>query len=51
MTEFEIVFYDKPDGSEPAKDFIMSLNDKMQARVLRTIDLLSKNGAELREPY
>ena len=51
MTEFEIVFYDKPDGSEPAMEFIMSLNDKMQARVLRTIDLLSKNGAELREPY
>ena len=51
MTEFEIVFYEKPDGSEPAMDFIMSLDDKMQARVLRTIDLLSKNGAELREPY
>lgn len=51
MSEFEIVFYDKPDGSEPAKEFIMSLNEKMQARMLRTIALLRENGTDLREPY
>lgn len=51
MNEFEIIFYDKPDGSEPAMEFILSLNDKMQARVLRTIKLLQENGTELREPY
>lgn len=51
MTEFEIIFYDKPDGTEPAMEFILSLDDKMQARVLRTIKLLSENGTMLREPY
>ena len=51
MRDFEIIFYDKPDGTEPAMDFIMSLNDKMQARMLRTIKLLSENGTDLREPY
>ena len=51
MRDFEIIFYDKPDGTEPAMDFIMSLNDKMQARILRTIKLLSENGTDLREPY
>ena len=51
MRDFEIIFYDKPDGTEPAMDFIMSLGNKMQARILRTIELLSENGTELREPY
>ena len=51
VTEFEIIFYDKPDGSEPAMEFILTLDDKMQARVLRTIKLLSENGTMFREPY
>ena len=34
MDEFEIVFYDKPNGEEPAKEFIFSLDDKMKARML-----------------
>ncbi len=28
MQEYEIEFYDKPDGSEPAKEFILSLDKK-----------------------
>ena len=51
MQEFEIVFYDKPDGSEPVKEFLLSVDDKMRARLLRTIDLLAKNGTALRMPY
>ena len=38
MEEFEIVFYDHPNGSEPAKDFILSLDTKMRAKMLRTIN-------------
>ncbi len=51
MQEFEIIFYDKPDGNEPAKDFILSLDEKMRAKVLRTIELLGVNGTALRMPY
>ena len=51
MEEFEVVFYDHPNGSEPAKDFIISLDIKMRAKMLRTIKLLQDNGYELREPY
>lgn len=51
MNEFQILFYDKPDGTEPAKDFILSLDTKMQAKMLRTIQLLSDNGTHLRMPY
>ena len=51
MQEFEIFFYDKPDGTEPVKEFLDSLDVKMRAKMLRTIGLLEANGTELREPY
>lgn len=51
MQEFEVFFYDKPDGSEPAKDFLLELDPKMRAKMFRTIKLLAHNGTALREPY
>ncbi len=51
MQEFEIIFYDKPDGMEPVKEFLDSLDVKMRAKMLRTIQLLAVNGTDLREPY
>ena len=50
MQEFEIIFYDIADGTEPAKDFLLSLDKKMRAKMLRTIKLLQINGNKLREP-
>ena len=35
VQEYEIEFYNRPDGTEPAKDFILNLDKKMQAKVLR----------------
>lgn len=51
MQEFEIIFYDKPDGSEPVKEFLLSVDIKMRARLLKTVELLAKNGTDLRMPY
>ena len=51
MQEFEVVFYDKPDGSEPVREFLSSVDTKMRARILRMIDILAKNGTALRMPY
>lgn len=51
MQKFEIVFYDKPDGSEPVRDFLLSVDDKMRARLIRMIELLAQNGVALRMPY
>ena len=51
MDKFEIVFYDKPNGEEPAKEFIFSLDDKMKARMLRMVNLLGECGNRLRKPY
>lgn len=50
MQGYEVVFYDKADGTEPAKDFILSLDKKMRAKMLRTVSLLVDNGPDLREP-
>ena len=49
MQDFDIIFYDKPDGTEPVKEFLDSLDVKMRAKMIRTIVMLQKNGYELRE--
>ena len=51
MQKYKIFFYDLPDGSEPVKEFLDSLDVKMRAKMLWTIQLLEVNGSELREPY
>ncbi len=51
MEEFEVVFYDKTDGTEPAKDFLNSLDTKMMSKMARVIAILQVNGPALREPY
>ena len=51
MQGYEAIFYDKPDGTEPVKDFLTSLEPKMRAKMVKTIALLEENGPALREPY
>lgn len=51
MTDFEIGFYKTENGDIPILDFVQSLDIKMKAKVLRCVDILKKNGNELREPY
>ncbi len=46
-----MIFYDKEDGTAPAQEFILSLNNKLKAKMLRTITILANNGTGLREPY
>ena len=51
MPELEVVFYEQADGTIPVRQFLGSLSEKMEAKVLRVISLLEANGYELREPY
>lgn len=51
VQKFEVLFYDKEDGTEPAKEFIQSLDVKMRVKVMKTVELLQNNGTELRKPY
>ena len=49
--KFEVNFYEKDNGEQPAREFILSLDKKMIAKMLDTIKLLQDNGYQLREPY
>lgn len=51
MQDFEVIFYKKENGEEPAKDFLINLEPKMRAKIARAISRLEKNGTELREPF
>jgi phage-related protein len=51
MENFIVEFFEKNDGTSPAKDFILSQNIKMRVKLFRTLELLEIKGNELREPY
>ena len=49
--EFSVVFYDTPIGAEPAKEYLDSLDAKMFAKTLRSIEVVRAEGPAAREPY
>lgn len=51
MDKFSIEFYTKDDGEKPAKDFMLSLDKKMQAKLSGILEILEEYGNQLREPY
>ncbi|MCD8254581.1 MAG: type II toxin-antitoxin system RelE/ParE family toxin [Oscillospiraceae bacterium] len=46
-----IEFFELADGNKPAAEFIDSLDDKTEAKMLRMLDLLEEHGGQLREPF
>jgi phage-related protein len=51
MPKIHVEMYDLPDGTYPAEEFILSLDEKMQAKVLWTVKAFEEFGTELRMPY
>lgn len=51
MNNYSIEFYSKENGEEPAREFILELEPKMQAKILKILDLLQVNGPYMRLPY
>lgn len=51
MSEFRAEFYQTKDGMKPAKDFMLSQDKKMQAKLFGLVDILEQYGNALREPY
>ena len=51
MLMYEIILYDTEDGRGPVQELLDSLEPKLLAKTLRTIELLETNGPMLREPY
>lgn len=48
---FDVEFYETASGEQPARDFLLSLDKKMRAKMADMISILEDNGYELREPY
>ena len=51
MEKFNIEFYTKENGEKPAKDFLLSLDKKMRAKLSGILAIMEEYGSELREPY
>ena len=49
--QFKVEVYSKSNGTSPFRDFLISLPQKMKAKVIWTIQLLQEQGPNLREPY
>ena len=42
MEKFDVIAYQKENGESPVKDFIYSLDPKMQAKMIGLLDLLAR---------
>ena len=51
MSKFDVEFYEKENGEQPAKEFLLSLDVKMRAKAMHMIAFLAENCYELREPF
>ena len=51
MPGVRVIFYDKADGTVPAKEFIDSLDEGMWAKMSRVVMMLRDFGSALRRPY
>ena len=47
---FEVLFYEKEDGTRPAEEYLLSEDIKIQAKMDREILLLEEFGNLLRKP-
>lgn len=51
MNHFKAEFYRIKDGKKPAKEFMLSQDPKMKAKLFELVNLLEQYGNQLREPY
>ena len=51
MQKFQVIFFQKYNGDCPTEKFLEKLDQKMNAKMTRTISALQEHGNELREPY
>lgn len=49
MEKFSAEFFQKQDGTKPAKEFLLSQNTKMQAKLFGLIDILEEKGNQLKQ--
>ena len=49
--DWQIEYYKKENGKIPVLEYLLSLNPKLRAKAYMEIELLSRHGSALREPY
>jgi hypothetical protein len=49
LQNYHVEFFETESGEVPAEAFIDSLDMKMSAKVYRLLDMIERNGSELRE--
>ena len=49
--KFDVLFYETENGERPVREFLLSIDGKMRARLTGLLNVLSEKGNELREPY
>lgn len=47
---FNVLYYQKIDGTRPAEEFVNSTDIKMKAKIYRNLELLEEFGNTLKEP-
>lgn len=48
---YEVEYYELPDGSRPAEEFILEQDVKMRAKIFMALEFLEEKGPMLREPF
>jgi len=49
--QFNVEYFETLKGDYPAEKFILSQDNKMQAKIFKNLELLENKGNELRDPY
>lgn len=48
---YEVKFYTKPSGESPIKDFLLELDIKARAKIIKYLEMLQQQGPDLKRPY
>lgn len=51
MKNYIVDFYETETGEAPAEDFMLSVDRKMRAKIIRIIDMLEEDGPAVRSPH
>lgn len=51
MGEYEVIFYCKPNGREPVREFLDALPSKLRSESLSDLTILAEMGPALRMPH
>ena len=51
MGPYEVIFYEKQDGTRPVEEFLDSIDGKLAAKIVSDMRILAASGPATREPH